>query len=129
VSRLDYAPKLKDIEITDVNTGLGGFTPKPHRPVSFAALKDALKKAGNALDSAGILVSRMLKREGDKWWLIPVSPTTTKHTDPSRSGSVSLTGGAAATRPPPSRRTGDSAPAHHRQDSRMSGERLRLPRR
>ena len=70
MSRLDYAPKLKDIEITDIKKGLGVFTPKPDRPVSFAALKNALKKAGYALDSAEIVVAGALAREGDRWWLV-----------------------------------------------------------
>ena len=70
MSRLDYAPKLKEIEITDIKKGLGVFTPKPDRPVSFAALKNALKKAGYALDLAEIVVSGTLRREGDGWWLV-----------------------------------------------------------
>ena len=70
MSRLDYAPKLKDIEITDIKKGLGVFTPKPDRPVSFAALKSALKKAGYALDSAEIVVTGTLDRVGDRWWLV-----------------------------------------------------------
>ncbi len=52
VSRLESAPKLKEIEITDINVGLGVLTPKPDQPVSFGALKETLKKAGYALDSA-----------------------------------------------------------------------------
>jgi hypothetical protein len=28
VSRLDYAPKLKEIEVTDIQKGLGVFTPR-----------------------------------------------------------------------------------------------------
>jgi hypothetical protein len=43
VSRLDFAPKLEEIKITDIKQGLGEFTPKPTKPVSFAALKAALK--------------------------------------------------------------------------------------
>ena len=70
MSRLDYAPKLKEIEITDIKRGLGVFTPKPDRPVSFAALKAALKKAGYTLDSAEIIVSGTLKRDGKAWWLV-----------------------------------------------------------
>jgi hypothetical protein len=73
VSRLDYAPKLKDIEITDIKKGLGVFTPKPDKPVSFAALKNALKKAGYALDSAEIVVAGTLEREGNNWWLVAAS--------------------------------------------------------
>lgn len=70
MSRLDYAPKLKEIEITDIKRGLGVFTPKPDKPVSFAALKDALKKAGYTLDSAEITVSGTLKQDGKAWWIV-----------------------------------------------------------
>jgi len=54
VSRLDYAPKLKEIEVTDIKKGIGEFTPKPDKPVSFAALKATLKSAGYVLDTAEI---------------------------------------------------------------------------
>jgi len=67
VSRLDYAPKVKDIELTDIKKGLGVFTPKPDKPVSFAALKATLKSAGYVLDSAEITVAGTLEREGDLW--------------------------------------------------------------
>ena len=70
MSRLDYAPKLKEIEITDIKKGFGVFKPKPERAVSFAALKTALKKAGYALDSAEIIVAGVLRREGSGWWLV-----------------------------------------------------------
>jgi hypothetical protein len=70
VSRLEYAPKLKEIEITDIKKGLGVFVPKPEKPVSFAALKETLKKAGYALDTADISVAGKLVKEGDKWFLI-----------------------------------------------------------
>ena len=70
VSRLDYAPKLKEITITDIKKGLGVFTPKPDKPVSFATLKAALKRAGYTLDSAEIVVLGTLKRDGEVWWLI-----------------------------------------------------------
>ena len=56
VSRLDYAPKLKEIEITDIKKGLGVFTPKPDKPASFSALKATLKDAGYVLDGAEITV-------------------------------------------------------------------------
>jgi len=70
VSRLDYAPKLKEIQLTDIKKGLGVFTPKPDRPVSFAALKATLKKAGYTLDSADITITGKLVHEGDKWWIV-----------------------------------------------------------
>jgi hypothetical protein len=69
VSRLDYAPKLKEIEVTDFKKGLGIFTPKPDKPVSFAALKETLKKAGYTLASADITVAGTLARD-DRGWVI-----------------------------------------------------------
>ncbi|HEU4594824.1 MAG TPA: hypothetical protein VFS10_06620 [Pyrinomonadaceae bacterium] len=70
MSRLDYAPKLKEIQITDIKKGLGVFTPKPDKAVSFAALKDALKKAGYTLDSAEVVVAGTLRRDDKGWWLV-----------------------------------------------------------
>lgn len=67
VSRLDYAPKLKEIELTDIKKGLGEFTPKPDKPVSFAALKVTLKSAGYVLDTADITIAGTLDHEGDGW--------------------------------------------------------------
>jgi hypothetical protein len=71
VSRLEFAPKLKEIEVTDIKKGLGVFTPKPDKPVSFAALKEALKKAGYTLDKADITVAGTLAKD-DKGWSIVV---------------------------------------------------------
>ena len=73
VSRLDYAPKLKEIEITDIKKGLGVFTPKPDKPVSFAALKATLKSAGYVLDSANISVEGTLNKEGEVWIVVAKS--------------------------------------------------------
>jgi hypothetical protein len=70
VSRLDYSPKLKEIEVTDFKKGLGTFTPKPDRPVSFAALKETLKKAGYTLAAAEITVSGELGKDERGWILI-----------------------------------------------------------
>ena len=70
VSRLDYAPKLKEIELTDIKKGLGEFTPKPDKPVSFAALKSTLKSAGYVLDAADISVVGTLSKEGDVWMVV-----------------------------------------------------------
>lgn len=70
MSRLDYAPKLKEIQLTDIKKGLGVFTPKPDRAVSFAALRETLKKAGYTLDSAEITAAGVLRREGDDWFLV-----------------------------------------------------------
>ena len=70
VSRLDYAPKLKEIEITDIKKGLGVFTPKPDKPVSFAALKAKLKDAGYVLGAADITVVGTLDKEGERWIVV-----------------------------------------------------------
>jgi hypothetical protein len=70
VSRLDYAPKLKEIKVTDIKKGLGEFTPLPDKPVSFAALKETLKKAGYKLAAADITVAGILAREDKAAFLI-----------------------------------------------------------
>ena len=70
VSRLDYAPKLKEIHVTDFQKGLGNFKPKPDKPVSFAALKQTLKKAGYTLASADITVAGTLSKEGNGWVVV-----------------------------------------------------------
>ncbi|MCA1566002.1 MAG: hypothetical protein LC803_10270 [Acidobacteria bacterium] len=46
------------------------FTPKPDQPVSFAALKATLKKAGYALDTADITVAGKLMRDGKDWVIV-----------------------------------------------------------
>jgi hypothetical protein len=63
VSRLDYAPRLKDIQVTDIKKGIGVFTPKPDRAISFTALKDTLKKAGYTLEAAEVVVTGTLAKE------------------------------------------------------------------
>jgi hypothetical protein len=77
VSRLDYAPKLKEIEVTDIQKGLGVFSPKPDKPVSFAALKETLKKAGYTLDAADITVTGTPTKD-DKGWSIVVQSSGQK---------------------------------------------------
>ena len=74
MSRLDYAPKLKEIQVTDIQKGLGVFTPKPDKPVSFAALRATLKSAGYTLDAADITVAGTLAKD-DKGWAIVVKAT------------------------------------------------------
>ncbi|HKG96226.1 MAG TPA: hypothetical protein VKA97_00310 [Pyrinomonadaceae bacterium] len=79
VSRLDYAPKLKEIEVTDIKKGLGVFTPKPDKPVSFAALKETLKKAGYTLGAADIIVSGTLVKT-EEGWAVVVQPSGQRFT-------------------------------------------------
>lgn len=69
VSRLDYAPKLKEIEVTDIKKGLGEFTPKPDKPVSFTALKATLKSAGYVLAAADVTIAGTLSKDGDVWFV------------------------------------------------------------
>jgi hypothetical protein len=70
VSRLDYAPKLKAIEVTNIQKGLGVFTPKPDKAVSFAALKETLKKAGYTLAAADLTVVGILSKDDRGWTII-----------------------------------------------------------
>ena len=70
VGRLAFAPQSKDIEITDLKRGLATFAPRPEKHVSFAALKEALKRAGYALASAEINVAGTLRREAEGWALV-----------------------------------------------------------
>jgi hypothetical protein len=79
VSRLDFAPKLKEIQLTDIKKGLGEFTPKPDKVVSFDALKSSLKKAGYTLDKADITVVGILERDAQGWVLV-VDPTSQRFT-------------------------------------------------
>ncbi|HKG21040.1 MAG TPA: hypothetical protein VKC34_04010, partial [Blastocatellia bacterium] len=69
VSRLEFAPKLDEIKVSDIKRGLGDFTPRADKLVSFAALKEALKKAGYRLDSARITVEGALAQDATGWWL------------------------------------------------------------
>lgn len=69
VSRLPYAPKLKEIEVTDIQKGLGVFTPLPYKPASFDALKANLKQAGYVLASADITIYGKLSSVGEKWFV------------------------------------------------------------
>ncbi len=70
MSRLDYAPKLKEIKVTDIKKGLGVFAPIPDKPVSFAALKESLKKAGYKLAAADTTVKGKLSRDGKQFILL-----------------------------------------------------------
>ena len=69
VSRLEFAPKSEEIKVTDIKHGLGAFTPKPDKVVSFFALRATLKKAGYTLASADITVDGKLSREAASLWL------------------------------------------------------------
>lgn len=70
VSRLEFAPKIDEIKITDIQHGIGVFSPKADKAVSFGILKDTLKKAGYTLASAEIVVAGVLGRDESGWWII-----------------------------------------------------------
>jgi len=70
VSRLEFAPKLNEIEITDIKGGIGVFTPKADKQVSFAALKNTLKRAGYTLGSAELTVAGTLRRTDSAWSIV-----------------------------------------------------------
>jgi len=69
VGRLNFAPKIDDIKVTDIKRGLGEFIPKPDKAVSFDSLKLTLKKAGYTLASADIIVEGTLVNENGGWWI------------------------------------------------------------
>lgn len=73
VGRLDYAPPVKEVEITDIRKGLAEFKPKPDKPVSYAALHKTLDRAGYVLDAAEITVAGTLEKEGDGWIIVAKS--------------------------------------------------------
>src|SRR5206468_2034680 len=60
---------------TDIKKGIGVFTPKPDKVVSFEALKASLKKAGYTLDTADITIVGTLEQDGQNWVLV-VDPTS-----------------------------------------------------
>ncbi|MGB8508827.1 MAG: hypothetical protein WCD76_10500 [Pyrinomonadaceae bacterium] len=62
MSRLAFAPRLKEVAVTDIKAGVAIFAPKPEQTVSFAALKNALKRAGYTLGSAEITVVGTMNR-------------------------------------------------------------------
>jgi len=45
VSRLEFAPKLKEIEVTDIKKGHGVFTPKPDKRASFAGVERGIEES------------------------------------------------------------------------------------
>lgn len=102
MSRLEFAPKLNEIKVTDIEKGIGVFIPKPDKVVSFVLLKTALKKAGYALDTSDLTVVGTLAHDAAGWWLVAeptgqrfalVSPTLERLLDGMKAGAtVEITG-------------------------------------
>jgi hypothetical protein len=97
VSRLDFAPELEEIKITDIKKGLGTFVPKADKPASFAALKAALKKAGYTLDSAEITAVGTLVKDDTGWW-IEVEPFKQRFAVESKDTTLASDGATPGTR-------------------------------
>lgn len=97
VSRLDFAPELKSIHVTDVKKGRAEFVPRPDKPASFARIKEALKKAGYELASAEITVVGTLERDGSGWALV-VEPSGQRFALASGPASGSVADYASGTR-------------------------------
>ena len=64
VRRLEFAPELEAMEVTDVENGRFVFPPRPGKRVSRSGLQDAIVKAGYEIESARIEVSGTLTPEG-----------------------------------------------------------------
>lgn len=64
VRRLDFAPDIKQMEVTDIESGRFVFQPRPGKPVSFADLQTAVTKAGYEIEGTWIEVSGTLTPEG-----------------------------------------------------------------
>lgn len=56
VSRLDFAPDTREMEVTDIRTGRFVFSPGPERPVSLRALERAITGAGYEIDRSWLEV-------------------------------------------------------------------------
>lgn len=71
MSRLEFAPKLKEIQVTDIQKGIGVFAPKIDQLISFAGLQNALKHAGYKLADADITAQGTLEQDASgAWWLV-----------------------------------------------------------
>lgn len=64
VSRLDFAPEAKDMEVIDVTTGRFVFKPRPGKAVSLAALEKAVTQAGYEIEKTRIEVTGKLTEDG-----------------------------------------------------------------
>jgi len=64
VRRLEFAPDPKEMEVEDITTGRFVFRPRPGKPVSLAALKTAVTKAGYTIEGTWVEVSGTLTEDG-----------------------------------------------------------------
>lgn len=57
VSRLEFAPKTDEMQVTDIATGHFVFQPVSGKPVSYENLNRAIENAGYEIERAEIMVS------------------------------------------------------------------------
>ncbi|MFP3939706.1 MAG: hypothetical protein ACLF0P_05315 [Thermoanaerobaculia bacterium] len=57
MSRLDFGPAAKEMEVTDIATGHFVFAPAEGEEVSFSALDEAIRNAGYEIEAASITVA------------------------------------------------------------------------
>lgn len=62
--RLEFAPDPKEMEVKDITNGRFVFRPRPDKPVSLAALKTAVTKAGYTIEGTWVEVSGTLTEDG-----------------------------------------------------------------
>lgn len=54
MSRLDFAPEPKQMEVTDIATGHLVFRPVPGKQISYTALDKAIRDAGYEIEDAAV---------------------------------------------------------------------------
>ena len=64
VRRLEFAPDLKDMEVTDIESGRFVFAPRPDKPVSLADLRTTVIKAGYEIEGTWAEVTGTLTQDG-----------------------------------------------------------------
>ncbi len=100
VSRLDFAPKAKEMEVTDISTGHFVFTPRPGKLVSLQKLSKTIEGAGYKIEKAFIEVTgrvstvkgkTVVKAEGSgqSFWLITDALVPDSENTPTFSGAWS----------------------------------------
>lgn len=64
VRRLEFAPAVKDMEVTDIASGRFVFRPRTDKPVSLSELRKAVTKAGYEIEGTMIEVTGSLGADG-----------------------------------------------------------------
>ena len=64
VRRLEFAPKNKEMEVTDIATGRFVFRPRPDKAVSLAGLRKSITDSGYEIKDVRIEVAGSLTADG-----------------------------------------------------------------